>query len=85
MQQGFVKIHRELTSWEWYHDLPVTRLLVHLILTSTHKDKKYLGVLLKAGQRVISTSGLATESGLSVKQVRSTYFLFITNAVIIFF
>ena len=28
MQQGWIKIHRQLTEWEWYDDLNTFRLFI---------------------------------------------------------
>ena len=45
MQQGWIKIHRQLLEWEWYDDLNVKVLgyLYTLLLKANHKAKKYKG------------------------------------------
>jgi len=67
---GWIKLHRSLKDWEWYDDIPATRLLIHLLLTVNYEDKKWKGLLIHAGTRVTSFGKLASETGLTVKQVR---------------
>ena len=32
MNDGYIKLHRKIVDWEWYDDLPVFRLFIHLPL-----------------------------------------------------
>ena len=38
MKQGWIKLHRGFTDWEWYQDANATRLFLHLLLTANHKQ-----------------------------------------------
>ena len=71
LENGFVLLHRSLLKWEWYGDLPTTRLFVHLLLTVNYEKRRWQGIEVGRGQRVASLSRLAAETGLSVKQVRT--------------
>lgn len=71
MDNGWVKIHRSLLSWEWFDDPSTFRLFMYLILTANHKDKKYRGKVLKAGSVMTGREKLADQTGLSVQQVRT--------------
>ncbi len=62
---GYIKLHRKITDWEWYHDATVTRVFVHLLLTANYEPKKFEGMTIGAGERVISLQGLADEVGFS--------------------
>lgn len=68
--EGWIKLHRSLTQWQWYDDINATRLLIHLLLTVNYSDKKWRGEVIKAGSRVISWEHLSQETGLSVRQCR---------------
>lgn len=68
---GWIKIHRKLTEWEWYDDPNVFRLFIHLLLIANHKDKSYRGNKLKAGTVLTGRELLAEQTGLSVRQVRT--------------
>ena len=62
---GYIKLHRKITDWEWYHDVNVTRVFVHLLLTANYEPKKWHGVTIGIGARIISLQGLADEVGLA--------------------
>lgn len=70
MNEGYVKLFRQMTAWEWYLDIPVKTLFIHLLLKANHSDKKYKGELIKRGQLVSSREKLAFETGLSQEQVK---------------
>ena len=67
----YIKLYKMMTEWEWYDDLPTFRVFTHLLLTANWKDTKWHGVEIKRGQRVISFRGLAKETGLTERQVRT--------------
>lgn len=69
---GWIKIHRQILDWEWYSDNNTFRLFIHLILKANHKEKRYKGIELKAGSVVTSRDILSIETGLSVRQVRTS-------------
>ena len=67
----FIKLYEKITEWEWYDDLPTYRVFTHLLLTANWKDTRWHGIEIKRGQRLISFRGLAEETGLSERQVRT--------------
>lgn len=69
---GYVAVPRGLTQWEWYDDINTTRLYVHLLLTSNWEEKQWHGVTIPPGGRVTSIQKLASETGLTTKQVRTS-------------
>ena len=72
MEQGWIKIHRQLLSWEWYDDTNTFRLFMHLLLKANHKDKKYRGKVVKAGSLLTGRELLSAETGLSIQQIRTS-------------
>ena len=72
MEQGWIKIHRQLLSWEWYDDNNTFRLFMHLLLKANHKDKKYRGKVVKAGSLLTGRELLSAETGLSIQQIRTS-------------
>lgn len=62
---GWVKLHRKLLEWEWYGDAHMVHLLVHLLLTATHEDRKYKGLTIKRGQLATTTKELSEALGTS--------------------
>lgn len=72
MDNGWIKIHRKLLEWEWYDEPNTFRLFFHLLLMANHKDKKYRGVLIKKGQVMTGLNLLSEQTGLTVRQVRTS-------------
>ena len=68
---GWIKLHRKITEWEWYHDVKVSRVFLHLLLCACFKPCRFAGHTLKAGQYVTSYRRLAVDTGLSVDEVRT--------------
>jgi hypothetical protein len=58
-------------DWEWYEDHNTTRVFIHLILKSSHTNKKWRGQAITPGQIRTTTSELAKETGLSIKNIRT--------------
>lgn len=84
---GWVKLHRKLLEWEWYQDAHMVHLLVHLLLTATHEDRKYKGLTIKRGQLVTTIKELAETLGtpesstrLRIKRLKSCGFISIKVA-----
>lgn len=71
LENGYIKLHRSLLSWEWYDDPNTLRVFLHLLLTVNHEPKKWHGRDINCGQRVCSLSKLALETKLSVQSVRT--------------
>ena len=72
MSTGWVKLHRQLLDWEWYNDVNTTRVFLHLLLVANHKDNNWRGIEIKRGQRLTSISSLASETHLSIKNIRTS-------------
>lgn len=70
MENGWIKVYRKMTEWEWYKDPNTSRLFFHLLLTANHKPGKWQGVDVPVGARITSIRKLAAETGLSIQQVQ---------------
>jgi hypothetical protein len=71
MNQGFILLHRQLLDWEWYDHLPTKVLFIHCLLRANHSKGSWRGQSYERGEFITSIHGLATDTGLSVKQVRT--------------
>lgn len=69
---GFIKIHRALLDWEWYHDDRCVRLLLHLILKANYTHRRWKGQELQPGQLITSTVSLAEQLGWSRSTLNRT-------------
>ena len=72
MQQGWIKIHRQLLEWEWYDDNNTKIVFLHLLLKANHKPKNYRGLELKAGTILTGRKLLGLETKLTVRQIRTS-------------
>ena len=68
---GYVKIHRKMLDWGWYHDSAVKSVFLHLLLTASFKPAEWNGRSIKSGQTVTSTQRLADVLGISRQQART--------------
>ena len=69
---GWIKLHRKITEWEWYKDTNTFRLFLHLLLKAQHKETKYKGETIKSGEVVTGRKILAQELALSEAQIRTS-------------
>lgn len=69
---GWIKLHRQILEWEWFSDTNTFRLFLYIILKANHKEKKYRGMDLKVGTIITSRDILAIETGLTVRQIRTS-------------
>jgi biotin operon repressor len=68
---GWIKLHRKLTDWKWYLDVPTTKLFIHLLLKTNFTQGNFQGIDIPRGSVVTGRKKLAEETGLSEKQVRT--------------
>lgn len=68
---GFILLHRSLLNWEWYKESTTRTLFIHLLLTVNYEPQPWQGIVIKRGQRVASYGTLASETGLSIRQIRT--------------
>jgi hypothetical protein len=71
VMDGWIKLHRKILEWEWYADVNVRLVFIHLLLKANHTDKKWMGVDIKRGQLVTGRVELAKQIGISERNVRT--------------
>lgn len=70
MADGYVKLHRQLIDWEWFQDSATMHVLTCLLLTVNWKEAKWMGHTIPPGGTVTSREKIASQTGLTEKQVR---------------
>ena len=68
---GRIDLHRSLTKWRWYKNGNTMRLFIHLLLTANWKDDGFEQITVRRGQRVASRRGLAEETGMTEREIRT--------------
>ena len=71
MDNGFIKLYRQIQDWEWYTDSATVHFFIHCLFCANWKPKNWKGQEIKRGQFVSSYANLSAQTGLSVKQVRT--------------
>jgi hypothetical protein len=62
---GYIKLHRKIVDWEWYHDPVVSRVFLHLLVTANYEPCRFEGQEIGVGQCVISLKNVAEKLGVS--------------------
>ncbi len=68
---GWIKMHRRFTSWEWIGCASMVQLFVWLLLSASDKDERRRGVTVRRGQVLISQRRLAQQLHMSYQTLRT--------------
>ncbi len=60
-----------MLKWQWYDDIKVKALFLHLLLKANFVEAKWRGMIILPGQLITSVEKLSVETGLSIKEVRT--------------
>ena len=71
MNDGWLKIYRKLTDWEWYTNSEMVHLFLHLLIKASPTDKKWQGLTVKRGQVIIGRQKLSADTGISERTIRT--------------
>ena len=70
--QGWIKLHRQFTEWEWYDDDKCFKLFIHLLLKCNHKKASWRGETIESGECITSLGNLAKEVKMTMQSLRTT-------------
>ena len=71
MSEGWIKLHRNLTNWEWYKTPNMVHFWVHCLIRANHDDGKYQGICVPKGSFISGRLSLSAETGLSERSIRT--------------
>lgn len=71
MNEGYIKLFRQMIAWEWYLDANVKCLFIHCLLKANWEDKNFKGKVIPRGAFLTSYDKLSKELKLTVKQIRT--------------
>ena len=69
---SWIKLSTKILKWEWWDDPVTAHLFVHILLRANWKDGQWHGVPVPRGSFITSIEKLATATGLTPKQVRTS-------------
>ena len=70
--EGWIKLHRKITEWDWYNDANTFRLFIHLLLMANSKEAKWRGIIIKRGEYLTGRKALADELKLGEQEIRTS-------------
>lgn len=71
MQNGWIKIHRQITEWEWYSDTPTRSVFFDILIHASHNDYRWKGILIKRGQVIFGRKKISKRLGISEQSIRT--------------
>ncbi len=71
MHRGYIKLYRKIENWGWAKDIKTFRLFIQLLLDANRHPTNWRGVEVNTGETVTSVGALASETGLTMKEVRT--------------
>lgn len=84
MDEGYIKLFRSMTSWEWYQDSNTKVVFLHLLLNANLEETRYMNHVIPKGGLVIGRKRLAADLGITERAVRTALkHLKMTNEVTI--
>lgn len=69
--ETWLKLYRSMLDWEWYQDINTKVLFLHLLLIVNIRPQRKLGMSIPAGSIDKTQEQLATETGLTLRQLRT--------------
>ena len=68
---GYIRLFRKFTQWEWYKNINTKILFLHCLLKANWEDSKFEGQVIKRGSFVTGRKKLAKELCITEQQVRT--------------
>lgn len=69
--ETWLKLYRSMLDWEWYQDINTKVLFLHLLLAVNIRPQRKMGMSIPAGAIDKTQQQLATETGLTIQQLRT--------------
>lgn len=70
MENGWIKIHRQIKEWQHYQEPTVLLVWIDLLLSANAKDGWWKGKRVRRGELFTSVATIAENTGLDAKTVR---------------
>lgn len=68
--EGWIKLYRKITEWEWYSDNATRSVFLHLLVIASNKTKQWKNETVNPGGIIAGRKQLSTELGLTEQQIR---------------
>lgn len=71
MNNGWIKISRDIINWEWFDTPGMVQLFIYLLVKANYTDKEWHDMVVRRGQLVTSVAKISADTGLSTQVVRT--------------
>ena len=71
MQEGFVKLPRDIINWRWFADANVLKVYIYLMLNAAFKPTEWKTETLQKGQLITGRKELAQKLKMTESQIRT--------------
>lgn len=69
---GFIKLNRNIKNWRWYKSPNDLIVFLYMLLTAAYEPMECMQHNLKRGELIASTRFIASETGLTIQQVKTS-------------
>ena len=69
--EGWIKLHRKFTEWEWFNISEMVHLFVYLLLNANSEDGEWRGIKIKRGQIITGLNALNEKTKISIQTLRT--------------
>jgi len=71
MADGWIKLHRKFSDWEWFNISEMVHLFIFLLVNANHQDGEWRGINIKRGQILTGLNSLNESTKISVQTLRT--------------
>ena len=68
---GWIKLHRKFSEWEWADEPNMVSFFIHLLVSASNRDSRWKGVELKRGQVIFGRQKWSEKTGISEQGIRT--------------
>jgi uncharacterized membrane protein YcgQ (UPF0703/DUF1980 family) len=69
--EGWIKLYRKFSEWEWFNISEMVHLFIYLLLNANHEEGTWRGIIIKRGQILTGLNTLNEKTGISIRSLRT--------------
>jgi len=69
--EGWVKIFRKFSEWEWFNISEMVHLFIYLLINANHQDGEWRGIKVKRGQILTGINSMNSDTKISIQTIRT--------------
>ena len=71
MSEGWIKLYRKFSEWEWFNISEMVHLFIYLLINANHQDGEWRGINIKRGQILTGLNTLNNDTKISIQTLRT--------------